>query len=705
MSVVSDRRVPGVYFLPPPVRRGLGLPPLDVAAFVGFAEKGPVDLPVPIGDVNTYREIFGGDLALAREDGERTVYANLPQSVAAFFANGGRRCYVVRVAGVGATNTRCRLPGLVALGRDGIQLASIRASSPGRWSAGFRLATRLDRVPLPLDAFTHAPETPRTLRWDARAAPAAIQTGDLLRLTFVDEAGNRQQVLVPVSSVTRGADAAEQVTLSTSQIYSVVPPAAIQPSWTVADSRRLTTDASADDVFVFDLRIDDDAILLTADMDDEKALGEGDVLLLTISLDPAHAGTFLFPVTGVRQAGGNSSPPDSSPPEGSVELRATTMLRLDADQTVTGTLAGVERLRFELALRDGDQRRATIGDLAFNAGHPTYWGEVALLDSSPLRPRPAVVGANVVQSVLETPEAEAARIYNLLQTDQRIDPVRDGVPSPAMLAGLLAPVSGDGLLFLPLDMPGVLTDDRFVAPSTSDVGRDGLDRFDGGSFNWFVDERLTLTPSDPSLRTAELMGNAFDIQYVQNKRLRGLHSLLWIDEVALISVPEAVQRNWSPAAPPPGDVVLPAREPAAPEPCPPSGPFLYCIRPPEIAEIEPATGPLRGGTQVVVRGEGFDPLGATTVSFDGVPASDVVVLSGIELHCTTPTAGVARPVVVDVTTSAGTGTLPSGFRYLPETVEPVLPELAPIGDYDIDAATSPLLPLQRELLRCCVARG
>ncbi|HEX5165943.1 MAG TPA: hypothetical protein VFV93_11150, partial [Thermomicrobiales bacterium] len=92
-------------------------------------------------------------------------------------------------------------------------------------------------------------------------------------------------------------------------------------------------------------------------------------------------------------------------------------------------------------------------------------------------------------------------------------------------------------------------------------------------------------------------------------------------------------------------------------------------------------------------------------SFGGVPASDVVVLSGVELRCTTPTAGVAGPTAVEVTTSAGTGTMLNGFRYLPETVEPVLPELAPLGDYDIDAESSPLLPLQRELLRCCVARG
>src|SRR4051795_9981004 len=98
MSPLTFRgRLPGVDCrpaLPPadsPVR-------LDVAAFVGFAERGPLDRPVAVEDVHEYRAVFGGDMVLAT-DGGVPVYANLPGAVQAFFDNGGRRCHVVRVCG------------------------------------------------------------------------------------------------------------------------------------------------------------------------------------------------------------------------------------------------------------------------------------------------------------------------------------------------------------------------------------------------------------------------------------------------------------------------------------------------------------------------------------------------------------------------------------------------------------------------------
>lgn len=69
---------------------------LDVAGFVGFAEAGPFDTPVVVEDPTQYAAVFGGDLALAQEAGQ-PVWARLPTAVRAFFDNGGRRCYVVRV--------------------------------------------------------------------------------------------------------------------------------------------------------------------------------------------------------------------------------------------------------------------------------------------------------------------------------------------------------------------------------------------------------------------------------------------------------------------------------------------------------------------------------------------------------------------------------------------------------------------------------
>src|SRR6478672_8207387 len=60
----------------------------DIAAFVGIAEQGPLDTPVPIESVRQFSAHFGDFIG-----GGYLAYV-----VRAFFENGGRRCWVVRVA-------------------------------------------------------------------------------------------------------------------------------------------------------------------------------------------------------------------------------------------------------------------------------------------------------------------------------------------------------------------------------------------------------------------------------------------------------------------------------------------------------------------------------------------------------------------------------------------------------------------------------
>ncbi len=59
-----------------------------------------------------------------------------------------------------------------------------------------------------------------------------------------------------------------------------------------------------------------------------------------------------------------------------------------------------------------------------------------------------------------------------------------------------------------------------------------------------------------------LEADAFNRYYVQNRRLRGLHSLLFLPEVALLAVPDAVHRPWSAELAPPD--LPPAEPPIAP---------------------------------------------------------------------------------------------------------------------------------------------
>ena len=67
------------------------LPRMDVAAFVGFAASGPLNLPVAVETIADFTSIFGMDLPLAwdAERGEQ-INAYLAPAVRAFFRNGGR---------------------------------------------------------------------------------------------------------------------------------------------------------------------------------------------------------------------------------------------------------------------------------------------------------------------------------------------------------------------------------------------------------------------------------------------------------------------------------------------------------------------------------------------------------------------------------------------------------------------------------------
>ena len=60
----------------------------DIAGFVGIAERGPLDLPVPVQSWRQFVSWFG----------DVTPTGYLAYAVRGFFENGGVRCWVVRVA-------------------------------------------------------------------------------------------------------------------------------------------------------------------------------------------------------------------------------------------------------------------------------------------------------------------------------------------------------------------------------------------------------------------------------------------------------------------------------------------------------------------------------------------------------------------------------------------------------------------------------
>ncbi|HEX8721084.1 MAG TPA: hypothetical protein VF736_10670 [Pyrinomonadaceae bacterium] len=589
MIRASNIRLPGVYFLPSRRAPGTGLPPLDVAAFVGYAERGPLDWPVAVEDLDAYRAVFGGDMAVAREAGGRTVYANLPSAVASFFAQGGRRCHVVRVAGRKSSRTLFRLGGLVALAGkyDALSTepdpapACVYASSEGRWSESLRLGARLRPTPLPMRLSSASPPeevfrvlaplteggvTRERLQWATGSAPDAIGRGDLLRLSFADGG----QYLFPVEEVRRPAEpappgATQRVELLSRYAWQVAQPAALP---LVVRVDRLTP-AGAERLYVtgkFSAAGGETAapsFLFKMAGPDAPKVAAGDLLRVK-RIDNV---SLLISVSevGVSKESGGGAQYFARAPQG-LQLPAAQL-----PQTSPPTLAGVERLRFDLLLRAGKERRPTVEELSFNEGHARFWGDVVLTESSQMR-RPVEGGEPTAAAGSRPPApqgsqataaaAASADLFREIRGGGRVEPSRLARLDPAALAGLLSPVEGDGLTFLPVGMLSVLGEEDILGPLEDDLGGDDLGEYDP---TLFVDQALVRDLDDQPPTGDSLAAEAFDRYYVQDLRLKGLHGLLFAGEVALVALPEAVQRDWPAPAPPPEPEPPPAPPPAPPD--------------------------------------------------------------------------------------------------------------------------------------------
>ncbi|HSX63066.1 MAG TPA: phage tail sheath C-terminal domain-containing protein [Tahibacter sp.] len=114
---------PGVHVERTDASRGEGARlRTDVAGFVGIAERGPLDTPVPVESMRQFAAQFGAC----------TGAGYLAYAVRGFFENGGRRCWCVRVAsndaahGAQAATTALR-------DAAGNVVLVLRASSAGSW--------------------------------------------------------------------------------------------------------------------------------------------------------------------------------------------------------------------------------------------------------------------------------------------------------------------------------------------------------------------------------------------------------------------------------------------------------------------------------------------------------------------------------------------------------------------------------------------
>lgn len=130
---MATHTTPGVYY----ERMDATAPAItairtDVAGFVGIALSGPVDTAVPVQSWKQFQAYFGGF----------TGGGFLAYAVRSFFENGGKRCWVVRVA------SNDPVGGALAAGLElasttaGRSVWRISASSPGIWGNNLTVSVR-----------------------------------------------------------------------------------------------------------------------------------------------------------------------------------------------------------------------------------------------------------------------------------------------------------------------------------------------------------------------------------------------------------------------------------------------------------------------------------------------------------------------------------------------------------------------------------
>lgn len=137
---MASYRSPGVYLKEAAERRfaTVDAVPMSVTAFLGVAERGPVYVPRRLTSFSEFREIYGASLP----------YAFLAEAVSGFFANGGRECYVTRIAHLADGDAdSARAASLITRTASGAEFLAITAASEGTWGDRIKVEIGEARYP------------------------------------------------------------------------------------------------------------------------------------------------------------------------------------------------------------------------------------------------------------------------------------------------------------------------------------------------------------------------------------------------------------------------------------------------------------------------------------------------------------------------------------------------------------------------------
>ena len=117
--MLTSYRTPGAYFeWQDSVAPRIDIPRTDIAGFAGIAMRGPLHRALKITSWAQFANVFGTHIP----------QGFLAYAVAGFFANGGRTCWVVRIAD--PARTHCATLELI----DVAGPLALRATSPGTWA-------------------------------------------------------------------------------------------------------------------------------------------------------------------------------------------------------------------------------------------------------------------------------------------------------------------------------------------------------------------------------------------------------------------------------------------------------------------------------------------------------------------------------------------------------------------------------------------
>ncbi len=171
---MPNYQTPGVYY-----ERVDANPPsiaairTDITGFVGIARRGPLHTAVPVQSWRQFQSYFG----------DFTGAGYLAYAVRGFFENGGRKCWIVRVASEVADTSATAMQGLTDPGGPGlspprVEFWRIAAFSPGVWGNDLDITIKeTHRAQTLTDARKSAPE------YSTVASISAFARGTHVRLT------------------------------------------------------------------------------------------------------------------------------------------------------------------------------------------------------------------------------------------------------------------------------------------------------------------------------------------------------------------------------------------------------------------------------------------------------------------------------------------------------------------------------------------